>query len=93
VCGTSGANEVGDVRATSLCTLVQMVASGEGVTLLPEIASAVEVHGDAIRVVPFGRPTPSRTIGLAWRPGSASGEDFEAFGDAIAAVHRSARAR
>ena len=35
VCQTGGANEVGDFRAGSLNTLVQMVAGGIGITLLP----------------------------------------------------------
>jgi len=39
ICREAGASEVGDVRATSLTTLLQMVAGGLGITLLPAIAS------------------------------------------------------
>jgi LysR family hydrogen peroxide-inducible transcriptional activator len=39
ICREAGATEVGDVRATSLTTLLQMVAGGLGITLLPAIAS------------------------------------------------------
>ena len=39
VCERGGAVESMEVRATSLPTLVQMVAGGMGVTLLPEAAA------------------------------------------------------
>ena len=39
VCQHAGSTEVAEVRATSLPTLVQMVAGGLGVTLLPESAA------------------------------------------------------
>jgi len=81
VCASAGATETGDFRATSLCTLVQMVASGEGVTLLPELA--VDVEGDALALVPFAKPVPSRTIGLAWRPSTPRADDFRALADVI----------
>ena len=38
ICKRAGAHELGDFRATSLNTLVRMVASGTGVTLLPAMA-------------------------------------------------------
>jgi LysR family transcriptional regulator, hydrogen peroxide-inducible genes activator len=54
--------------ASSLATIVQMVANGYGITLLPEMAIASEVHhrGD-IRLLRFRAPEPKREIGLAWR--------------------------
>ena len=76
------------MRATSLCTLVQMVASGEGVTLLPTIAREVEARGNEVRLLAFSNPAPARTIGLAWRPGSPAADDFRAFGDALKTVPR-----
>ena len=42
VCHTSGASEIGDFRASSLNTLVQMVAGGLGITLLPRLSLEVE---------------------------------------------------
>jgi LysR family transcriptional regulator, hydrogen peroxide-inducible genes activator len=52
-----------------LATLVQMVASGEGVTLLPKSAIAVEARpGSGISIRPFRSPVPSRSVALAWRP-------------------------
>lgn len=53
--------------ASSLSTLVQMVNAGMGVTLIPEMAVAVETRSASVSVVPFGKPQPSRTIGMVWR--------------------------
>jgi LysR family hydrogen peroxide-inducible transcriptional activator len=70
LCARAGANEVG-FRATSLSTLVQMVSTSEGVTLLPSLALPVENRRGQLRVRPFARPSPGRTLALAWRRGSA----------------------
>jgi LysR family hydrogen peroxide-inducible transcriptional activator len=69
VCATQGAHEPG-LRATSLPTLVQMVAAGAGVTLLPRLAAAVERRRAPVVLRRFERPEPHRTLGLVWRPGS-----------------------
>jgi len=63
--------------ASSLATIVQMVANGYGITLLPEMAIASEVHtkGD-IRLLRFRAPEPKREIGLAWRKTSPRKRDF-----------------
>jgi LysR family transcriptional regulator, hydrogen peroxide-inducible genes activator len=53
--------------ASSLSTLVQMVSAGIGVTLIPEMAVAVETRSAAVSVTPFKNPQPSRTIGMVWR--------------------------
>lgn len=70
LCGTTGAHE-SDLRATGLATLVQMVGAGNGVTLLPQMAVAVENRRGQLAVRAFKRPAPTRTIVLAWRRGSA----------------------
>ena len=70
--------EVGDFRATSLNTLIHMVAAGVGMTLLPAMAIDQEVgitnEVGLIRVV---KDSPGRIIGLAWRKGMTRLEDFE----------------
>lgn len=77
ICKRAGAHELGDFRATSLNTLVRMVASGSGVTLLPAMSLAAEVHaGDRVVTMPLER-RPARTIGLAWRPSSPRSKLFE----------------
>jgi LysR family transcriptional regulator, hydrogen peroxide-inducible genes activator len=61
-----------------------MVASGYGCTILPELAVPVEVNDrQSIRVVPFDRPPPVRTIGLAWRRTSPRHGEFVAFGQVV----------
>jgi LysR family hydrogen peroxide-inducible transcriptional activator len=53
--------------ASSLSTLVQMVGAGIGVTLIPEMAVAVETRSAPVSVARFDDPQPSRTIGMVWR--------------------------
>jgi LysR family transcriptional regulator, hydrogen peroxide-inducible genes activator len=53
--------------ASSLSTLVQMVGAGIGVTLIPEMALAVETRSASVSVARFKNPQPSRTIGMVWR--------------------------
>ena len=53
--------------ASSLSTLVQMVGAGIGVTLIPEMAVAVETRSASVSVARFRNPQPSRTIGMVWR--------------------------
>jgi LysR family hydrogen peroxide-inducible transcriptional activator len=81
VCEWAGsAGELGDFRATSLATLVQMVASGAGVTLLPELSLPIEERTPDLAFVPLTKPVPARTIGLAWRSTSPREEEFRALG-------------
>jgi LysR family transcriptional regulator, hydrogen peroxide-inducible genes activator len=72
VCSRAGVREQQDFRATSLETLRQMVATGAGVTLLPELAGR-GAYGSARGVVlrPFARPAPVRHIGALWRKSTA----------------------
>ena len=77
VCRTSGAHELGDFRASSLATLVEMVRGGAGITLLPELALVATVAPRDLAIVPFAKPAPARTIGFAWRPRSGRGAEFE----------------
>ena len=53
--------------ASTLSTLVQMVGAGMGVTLIPEMAVAVETRSASVSVARFKDPQPSRTIGMIWR--------------------------
>jgi len=52
---------------SSLSTLVQMVGAGIGVTLIPEMAMAVETRSASVSIARFKSPQPSRTIGMIWR--------------------------
>jgi LysR family hydrogen peroxide-inducible transcriptional activator len=55
-------------RATSLATLAQMVSGGVGVTLLPALSVPVENRRGQLEIRHLGKPSPSRTIALIWRP-------------------------
>lgn len=65
-CSDARAHEL-EFRATSLGTLAQMVASGDGITLLPELAVPIETERANIAVRRFADPAPHRTIALVWR--------------------------
>jgi LysR family hydrogen peroxide-inducible transcriptional activator len=72
--------------STSLATVMQMVANGYGVTLLPEIATETEARDARVKLARFASPEPGRTIGLAWRKTSPRRKDFEALGEAVKAT-------
>jgi LysR family hydrogen peroxide-inducible transcriptional activator len=44
-----------------------MVSAGIGVTLIPEMAVAVETRSASVCVARLKDPQPSRTIGMVWR--------------------------
>lgn len=76
-----------DFAATSLHTLVQMVKSGLGATLLPRMAvdgGLVDQLDLAVRS--FDPPVDGREIGMAWRKGSARGEEALMLGEAIGEI-------
>lgn len=59
-----------DVRlGHSIGTIRCMVASGLGVSILPDGALRHPYSNDLISVIPFRPPEPSRRIALAWRNG------------------------
>jgi LysR family hydrogen peroxide-inducible transcriptional activator len=85
VCSRIGAQEKQDFRATSLETLRQMVATGAGLTLLPELASR-GAYGNAkgVTIRPFAKPAPVRRVGAVWRKTSARGPAIDAVAKLIA---------
>jgi LysR family transcriptional regulator, hydrogen peroxide-inducible genes activator len=86
VCSKAGAREM-DLRATSLATLVQMVAGSKAVTLLPEIAVSVENRRAQLDIRPFSPPVPSRTLALVWRPRSPFADAFRRTAATLKAAH------
>jgi LysR family transcriptional regulator, hydrogen peroxide-inducible genes activator len=69
--------------ASSLSTLVQMVSAGIGVTLIPEMAVAVETRSASVSVARFKNPQPSRTIGMIWRKTSPLARQLLQFSEVI----------
>ena len=55
------------MNGSSLTTLVQLVASGVGVTLIPEMAARLEATMAQVSLCRFANPQPSRDIGMIWR--------------------------
>lgn len=85
ICGLRPAASVSLFGASSLSTIVQMVANGMGMTLLPEVSLPVEAAGHRIRLARFAPPAPRRTLGLLYRRNSGRGDDCLALKSAILA--------
>ena len=66
-CNTSASVPRDGLDGSSLTTLVQMVSAGIGVTLIPQMAIAVETPAANVSVARFAEPRPSRQIGMIWR--------------------------
>jgi LysR family hydrogen peroxide-inducible transcriptional activator len=86
VCGDAACVSLRELGATSLTTVMQMVANGYGVTLIPEIAVPVEARDERVKLRRFVKPEPFRTVGLAWRKTSARARDFRALAQIVTEV-------
>jgi LysR family hydrogen peroxide-inducible transcriptional activator len=80
-CASDHRNGVLGLGATSLATVMQMVANGYGITLVPQVAADVEVRNERVKLLRFAQPQPGRSIGLAWRRTSPRKADFLALGE------------
>ncbi|TRV79415.1 hydrogen peroxide-inducible genes activator [Streptomyces sp. 130] len=86
ICREAGRAEGAPVTTTAagLSTLVQLVAGGLGVTLLPRTAVTVETaRNEALTTGYFTDPAPSRRVALAMRTGAARQEEFEELAAAL----------
>jgi LysR family hydrogen peroxide-inducible transcriptional activator len=88
-CGLRSARPRELLDGSSLSTLVQMVGAGMGVTLIPEMAVAVETRSAPVSIARFGDPQPSRTIGMVWRRSSPLAPQLRRIAEA---VHEAAEA-
>ncbi|MDR3494015.1 MAG: hydrogen peroxide-inducible genes activator [Ancalomicrobiaceae bacterium] len=76
-CSFDGGRRDSAFAGTSLLTLVQMVASGLGITLVPQ--TAIEsglLQALDVTIVPFVEEAPARKIALGWRKASSRKETF-----------------
>lgn len=64
------------MEGSSLATLVQMVGAGIGVTLIPQMAVAIDTRTAEVSVARLPEPRPTRTVGLVWRRSNPMGEQF-----------------
>lgn len=93
VCRAPPGKRAADVGATSLHTLVQMVAGGMGVTLLPKLAAEGGVAmGAHVAVRPFKKPIIGRAIGVAWREGGQREEEARLLAEVLRAELAQSRA-
>src|ERR1700755_3528484 len=79
--------------ASSLSTLVQMVGAGIGVTLIPEMAVAVETRSASVSVARFRNPQPSRIIGMVWRRSSPLAKQLQQISEVVCLSAGKARKR
>jgi len=82
-CSLQQVSTVNTFGVSSLSTIVEMVAAGYGITLLPEMCLNVEARGREIGLTRFVDPEPHRTVGLAWRATSPRVADFRELGRLI----------
>jgi LysR family hydrogen peroxide-inducible transcriptional activator len=82
-CASKTRDAPAGLGATSLATVMQMVANGYGVTLVPEIAADVEVRDARVKLTRFAAPEPGRVIGLAFRRTSPRRKDFDTLGAVV----------
>ena len=69
--------------ASSLNTVMQIVAGGYGVTLIPQIAADVERRDERVKFLRLENPQPGRSIGLVFRRTSPRKADFAALGEVV----------
>lgn len=67
-----------NLEAASMATLMRMVSSGLGMTLIPRLAVADENQDGRLRIVPFAGPEPSRNLAVVWRRNADAGMDARA---------------
>ena len=88
-CGASTGRSTEGVEATSLLTLVQMIESGLGIGMVPEIAVRSGLTESPTLVArPMCKPSPKRTIALVARRSTTRLADLKALAEAILRVSR-----
>ena len=89
ICRMKTGENKGQVAATSLGTLVNMIAGGLGVSLLPKLATDNGLAtGPDVALREFVRPVIGRQIGIAWRTGSPREADARKIGEIVKAAVR-----
>lgn len=89
VCHEAGVDGFASTRAASLATLVQLVAGGLGVTLLPSTAAVIEARpGSGLAATSFHAPAPGRSITLVYRTSSPRAQEFAALAETMRSAVR-----
>ncbi|WP_324826774.1 hydrogen peroxide-inducible genes activator [Qipengyuania zhejiangensis] len=90
ICATLEANIQEDYEGTSLDALQQMVGSGVGLAVLPELYIRSDAGGlDVVKIVDPEGWAEHRTIGAAWRSSAAFADLYAEIAAIIAKIARS----
>jgi LysR family transcriptional regulator, hydrogen peroxide-inducible genes activator len=82
-CRIRGTEKISRFAATSLLTLVEMIDADLGITYLPEMAEdSALLRNTRVKLHAIGDRS-YRTVGLAWRKGSARAEEFRLLGELL----------
>jgi LysR family hydrogen peroxide-inducible transcriptional activator len=93
-CGAQSHASPAGVEATSLLTLVQMIESGFGVGLVPQMAVSNGLLGKGRLVArPMAAPKPTRTIALAARRSSNRLADMKLLAEVVKSAGKARRTR
>lgn len=81
---------MGETRAASLTTVIQLVSAGMGAALVPESALSIETNRPGLSVATFGRGvTASRQVGIVFRGSSSRADEYQKLGTLVgAAFHK-----
>ena len=85
VCFSAGAREDERFKATSMDTLLHMVGTGAGTTLIPALASRNRVQG--VVYLPFVAPQPTREIVMLMRSHTARRPALEAIATSVSETY------
>jgi len=90
-CQRNAVDESREFRATSLETLIQMVATGLGITLVPEMAATR--NRPMLRFIPIQEPKPHRRIALVWRKNAGQQDFFKQLAQLMRDFHDQTRTK
>ena len=92
-CAMQGARPREILEGSSLSTLVQMVSSGIGVTLIPQMAVPVETRSAPVSLARFPAPEPRRRVGMVWRKASPLARELRSVAAEVREASRQLRER
>jgi LysR family hydrogen peroxide-inducible transcriptional activator len=88
-CGKAQVASADGIEATSLLTLVEMVESGLGLGLVPEIAiQAGLLSSTRLIARPLASPAPKRTVALVARRSTARSAEFNTLAEYVLEIRR-----
>jgi len=75
------------MEGSTISTLVQLVAAGLGVTLVPEMAVPIETRSAAVSITRLPRPRPTRTVGMIWRKSNPLADQLGHIAEVVRRAH------